>query len=420
MMPRRPEPRLSPGRLTAGRALLDAERGGHLDEALEAGGVEERPLANHLAYGVCRRRGVVDLALAAVSDRPLQRLDAPVLVALRVGAFERLFSRTPDHAAVGEAVELCRALGAPHASGFVNALLRRVSAPVEELPLWVNHPAWWAARWRARIGDEALGAWCLRESEPPPIGVIAKDGDTAAFAALLTAEGLTVRPALAGGLEVPGALWINPPFGKVESLPGFAEGKFWVMDPAAAAIADLVGAAPGQRVLDACAAPGGKTLRLLASGAEVLATDKKVNRLARMAESLGRVGLSAESRRVDWQAADPGVTETFDAALVDAPCTGLGTMRRHPEVRWSRGAGDPAAMSLHQRVILKNVAARVKPGGALVYAVCSPEPEEGDGVVRAFVERHPEFSVETTLSTAPPERGEDGFFGARLRRSTAT
>lgn len=415
-MPRRPEPRLSPGRLTAGRALLDAERGGHLDEALEAGGVEERPLANHLAYGVCRRRGVLDLALGAVSERPLKRLDAPVLVALRIGAFERLFSRTPDHAAVGEAVELCRALGAPHASGFVNALLRRVQAPAEAPPPWVNHPVWWVERWRARVGDEALAAWCARESEPPPLGVIPRDGDVQALLARLSAEGLTARPAVAGGVEIPGALWIAPPFGRVEGLPGYDEGVFWVMDPAAAAVADLLGAGPGQRVLDACAAPGGKTLRLLASGAEVLATDKKVNRLARMAESLGRVRLHAETRRVDWEAADPGVTETFDAALVDAPCTGLGTMRRHPEVRWSRGAGDPAAMSLHQRVILKNVAARVRPGGALVYAVCSPEPEEGEAVVRAFLQSAPEWRLDRTLSFAPPE-DEDVHFAARMTRA---
>ena len=237
-----------------------------------------------------------------------------------------------------------------------------------------------------------------------------------ALLARLSAEGLTARPAVAGGVEIPGALWIAPPFGRVEGLPGYDEGVFWVMDPAAAAVADLLGAGPGQRVLDACAAPGGKTLRLLASGAEVLATDKKVNRLARMAESLGRVRLHAETRRVDWEAADPGVTETFDAALVDAPCTGLGTMRRHPEVRWSRGAGDPAAMSLHQRVILKNVAARVRPGGALVYAVCSPEPEEGEAVVRAFLQSAPEWRLDRTLSFAPPE-DEDVHFAARMTRA---
>lgn len=166
-------------------------------------------------------------------------------------------------------------------------------------------------------------------------------------------------------------------------------------------------------MLDACAAPGGKTLRLASQGGDVVAADRRLSRLERVQESLDRTGLKATLEKVDWNKDQPQLG-SFDAVLVDAPCTGLGTTRRHPEIRWSRQSTDPLAQSLLQGVILANASLRVKPGGRLVYAVCSPEPEEGRDVVQEFLSRRPEWRLDAELETAPPKSHEDAFYAARL------
>ena len=391
--------RLNPGRLAAARALLSVQEGAHAEDILESVAPPDGPdrrLAWHLALGVLRRRGSLDHALAAhLKPGGVAELDPPVQAALRIGAFDLLFSRTPRHAAVSQAVELCRGLKAGRASGLVNAVLRRTEA--KDLPRGplADLPDWLADRWRT------WPDWVARLREPPPLSGVWRDQPH---------PDLAVTTALAGGVAVPGAFVVTDPTGAVTDLPGFADGAWWVMDAAAAAVADLclppTGDGAQLRVLDACAAPGGKTMRLAAQGARVTAVDLEPHRLDRVRENLARTGLEAEQvLSWDWlDGAHPDL-ETFDVVLVDAPCSALGIVRRHPEITWRRQPTDPLAMSLRQREILAAAARHVAPGGRLIYAVCSPMPEEGEQVVADL----DGWQVASTWSSTPPAGDEDAF-----------
>ncbi|MCB9778070.1 MAG: hypothetical protein H6742_05870 [Alphaproteobacteria bacterium] len=396
--------RLNPGRLAAGRSLLAVERGGHVEDLLAETAPSEgadRGLAWHLALGVLRQQRRLDTALAAHCGRPLVKVDAGARIALRIGLFEAAASRTPDHAAVDQAVELCRRLGAPRATGFVNAVLRKAAAvPLDDDPQ-LGLPPWLVERFA-----DGWEAWRARLDEAPPLCGVWRD-------AAQVVEGVAAGPARAAGSDVPGAFVVADAQGAVEDLPGFREGRWWVMDPAAAAVADLAGAGEGTRVLDACAAPGGKSLRLAASGAQVTAVDLVPARLARVDEASARTGLAVQTRVHDWLDGPSDDLGLFDVVLVDAPCTGLGTLRRHPEIRWRREPTDPAAMALRQRRILAAAARHVTQGGRLVYAVCSPMPEEGPQVAEALSG----WQVVQRWSSAPPQDDEDAFQAFVLERS---
>ncbi|TVQ93160.1 MAG: hypothetical protein EA397_05135 [Deltaproteobacteria bacterium] len=425
--PDRPPPRsapstdASPARLAAARALLEVEEGDHLDDALARLAPRtprDRGLAWFLALGVLQRRGQVDAALRPFLRQPLGGLDPELRVSLRLGTFEKLFGRAAPHAVVHQAVEVVRALGLGRASGMVNAVLRKVR-PAQDLAPHegADHPAWLWARWVERYGESAARAWCEQNGRPAPLAVVFR-GPQGPLVERWVAEGLKVEHALAAGEPVPGAALLFGHQGSITELPGFDEGAFWVQDPAAVAVADLVGAAPGQRVLDACASPGGKTLRLIEAGAHVTAVDRPA-RLGRLRESLERTKSHAEVVAHDWSKGPASLPRDFDAVLVDAPCTGLGTVRRHPEIRWRRQPLDLIHAAQEQREILRAAAHHVRPGGVLVYAVCSAEPEEGDEVVRAFLRDHPDFEVEATLNTDPPSHEEDAHVGVRLRRAAS-
>ena len=368
--------RLDPQRVAAARGLLAVETGEHLQV--------EGPLARHIALGVLRHRGQLDRQLERVG-RPVEQLDAPVRAALRVGLFELNFSRTPDHAAVDQAVQLVRRLKAGRASGYVNAVLRKcVGQALDEDPT-LNYPTWLVQRWGERLKD--VDAYCAQLNLPAPLALA---GDTSM---------LDARP---GPVERTALL---DDAGAVPALPGFEDGAWWVMDPAAAAVADLV---PVGRVLDACAAPGGKTLRLLSNGCQVVAADRSKNRLSRLKQNLRRCGHDLDVRKVDWE--ERALDERFPAVLVDAPCTGLGTTRRHPEIRWTRQPTDPLAMGIRQENILRMASRCVEPGGALIYAVCSTEPEETRTVAESLG-----WPIELELdTTGRPDM--DAHYAARLRR----
>jgi 16S rRNA (cytosine967-C5)-methyltransferase len=388
--------------------LLAVEEGAHLEDALDEVAPEpgpDRDQAWFLAYGVLRRRGHVDAALRVHLNRPLADLEPAVRAALRLGAFERLYARAPVHAVVNEAVELVKALGVGRAHGMVNAVVRRVG-PVERLGRAdaLDHPAWIVQRWTGRYGADATARWCEANAEPPPLFVVRREGVAGPDGAPVEVRG---RP-LAGVLRLDVAA-------PIPSLPGWAEGGFWVQDAASVAVADLVPVSPGGRVLDACAAPGGKSFRLASRGADVLAVDRSIPRLALVREGAERLHLPITTRVHDWLAGPIG--DTFDAVLVDAPCTGLGTLRRHPEIRWRRQEPDLVRAGVEQERILANASEAVAPGGSLVYTVCSPEPEEGEQVVTRFLATHPPFTLRETLATAPPEAGEDAHYGARLERT---
>ncbi len=411
---------MNPGRRAALRALLRVEQGERGDHALEAEAPSQgrdRALAWHLLSGALQHRAEIDHALAAASSRPLGRLEPAVLAVLRLAAYELRYGRAPRRAVVHQAVELTRLDASHRATGFVNAVLRKQGRGGEGVPprLLLNHPEWLLQRWERRYGADAAAHWAASNNEPPPL-CVASAGSTDELEALLRSAGLEPEPAFAAGRQVPGLLRVSGPVGPVGSLLGAQEGLWWVQDSAAAAVADLVRCRPGWRVLDACAAPGGKTFRLASKGAEVVATDRSAQRLERLEEGLCRLGLSAQVLTHDWlEGSLPGLAP-FDAVLVDAPCSGLGTVRRHPEIRWRRSLEDLQRNAERQQAVLEAAAAMLAPRGVLVYAVCSAEPEEGEQVVERFLAAHPDHSLDETFCSAPPSHGEDAFWAARLVR----
>lgn len=408
----------NPGRVSAAKALIGVDAGRHVEDVLAetAPSGRDRALAWYLALGVLRRRAHVDAALAPHLRQPLASLDREVRAALRLGAFEKLYARTKSHAAVHQAVDVTRALGAARASGLVNAVLRRVRAPQGlSRADALDHPPWLVARWDDRYGADAVTAWCERNNEPAVLFVVARDAE--ALAQRWSAMGVDTdtAPVVVASTPLLGVLRVEGQVGSPTELPGFDEGAFWVQDAASVAVADLVGAGKGTRVLDACAAPGGKAFRLTAAGAEVTAVDLSAERLALLRGSAERLGLNVAVRAHDW-AQGPLPEGAWDAVLVDAPCTALGLLRRHPDIRWRRTLLDVTRAPELQAAILANAASHVAPGGRLVYAVCSPEPEEGSRVVEQFIDQHRAFSLDATLSTAPPSGDEDAFWAARLVR----
>ncbi len=420
--PKRPRParsRVNPGRRGALRALLRVERGERGDAALEAEappGGRDRALAWHLLSGTLQHRREIDHVIAGCSKRPLGALEPIVLAVLRLAIFELRHGRAPTRAVVHQAVELTREEASRGASGFVNAVLRN-QGRVGEIPAraLLNHPDWLLDRWVERYGEEQAERWAQRNNQPAPLCLASLEGPDALDEELQQA-GLEPHPAHAAGRVVPGLRAVDGPVGQVGALPGMEQGRWWVQDPAAAAVADLVGCQAGWRVLDACAAPGGKSFRLLSQGGEVVAVDRSRDRLGRMAGSLERLGLDAQLMEHDWLSGPAPGLGLFDAVLVDAPCSGLGTLRRHPEIRWRRKPEDLASQAARQLEILKVCSEHLRPGGALVYAVCSGEPEEGEKVVERFLAAMSDYRLDDRFSSAPPHGDEDAFQASRLLR----
>ena len=404
-------------------ALLQAAlaRRGGLDEALSAPrylalAPQDRSFARAVVMTTLRRLGPIDRAL----DGKLKREPPePTRDLLRLGLAQAFWLDTPAFAAVDTTVSL-----APKPlRGLVNAVLRGVlrDGPPPEDPEFLA-PPWLLARWRAAFGeDDALAIAAQIALEPATDLTLRDPADTA------MAEALEAEPLPEGSLRLVKR-------GDVVTWAGYDEGRWWVQDRAAAIPARLLKVRPGETALDLCAAPGGKTLQLAATGAAVTALDKSVGRLRRVAAGLARTGLSAETVSADadgW--AD---TRQFDAVLLDAPCSATGTFRRHPDVLWNAKPGDIPALSQVQARLLVSAAQRVKGGGRLIYSVCSLEPEEGEAQVRGFLAANPDFELNPMTpgeGGAPlasltsdgwlrifphhAEGGLDGFFIARFRRS---
>lgn len=397
-------------------AVLDRRR--PLEEALDSlppSAPRDRAAAHRLAAAVLRRLGTLDAIL-----EPFLRRQPPEAVrhVLRIGAAGLLLLGTPEHAAVATAVGLARARGLAPFAGLVNAVLRRVATagttPLAELDAArLDTPAWMWASW----GEDAR-AIAMAHMQPAPLD-------------------LTLRPGAdppPGGELLPTGSVRFPPGTHPESLAGFAEGAMWVQDAAAALPAMLLAARPGEHVADLCAAPGGKTAQLAAAGAAVTAVERDADRMRRMQENLRRWGLSATLVQADaavWQPAD-----AFDAVLLDAPCSATGTMRRHPDVLRLKRPQDVQSLTQAQDRLLAAAPQLLRPGGRLIYAVCSLQPEEGPLRVAAALAggawRLEQFTP-AELSALPEARtgqgflrthpgmwaergGMDGFFAARLVR----
>ena len=330
---------------------------------------------------------------------------------------------TPAFAAVGTSVDLAAAVRETRPfKGLVNAILRGLTRePPDLTDPSTFAPPWLYSRWQASFGEaEARGIATQIVSEPAT-DLTPKNSDS------LAPDELEVV-ALVGGS------WRSALRGDVSTWPGFSQGDWWVQDASAAIPARLFELKPGQTALDLCAAPGGKTLQLAATGASVVAVDRSASRLARVDENLKRAGLTAEV--VVAEAGSWSDSRTFDAVLLDAPCSATGTFRRNPDVLWAARPGDIAALSAVQTRLLDSAARRVKPGGRLVYCVCSLEPEEGEAQIDAFLSRTPGFVLDPiaaseggapqvslradgTLRILPHHLsgGTDGFYIARLRAS---
>jgi 16S rRNA (cytosine967-C5)-methyltransferase len=401
-------------------ALLDKEppeaRFAQLSQGAGMSG-RDRAFARLLYTTVLRRKAAIDRALSShLTAEPKQR---SAMNLLRLGAAQLLYLETAPHAAVGESVELAkrRRLAPP---GLVNAVLRKLAgqpppvlAPLETLPPWL------AQRWVTSHGEELAAAIAVAIGRVPPLDLTVKD-DADSWAARL------------GGRVIGPATVRLEHAGLVEDLPGYAEGAWWVQDLAATLPVRVLHPTSGERVLDLCAAPGGKTAQLLTAGAVVTSVERDPARAARLRGNLRRLGLESTVVVADLLRYAPA--EPFDAVLLDAPCTATGTIRRHPDIMWSKGPADVATMAALQQLLLATATAFVAPGGRLIYAVCSMEPEEGPQLVERFLQAHPDFvrspigEAETGFAPTPdgdlrthpallPETGGmDGFFIARLSK----
>ena len=388
----------------------------------------DQALLTELVTGVVRMRRALDYQLAQRTTRPLEALDPEVRTALRLGAFQLLYlDRLPASAVVNDAVALTKRGGKSSAGALVNAVLRatardrdRLSWPespaVTALGIRHSHPEWLVERWAQRYGLEATSAWLVFNNQPPRLCLAANRlrGTREALAARLDAEGVRTEPTARSrhGLQVVS--------GAALATDAFREGWFVVQDEASQLIAELGELQPGQRTLDLCASPGGKSLALAARvGAEglLVACDVRPRRVRLLRQTVTRLRVPASIVRVPPAGDLPFADGAFDFVLVDAPCSGLGTIRRDPDIRWARTEPDLARLAVGQVTLLRRAGRLVAPGGTLVYSTCSSEPEENEAVVAEFLADTHDFALRRTHRTTPPEDGLEAFYGAVLARN---
>lgn len=330
----------------------------------------DRGLVRALVQASFRDLGRLDHGLSKFLERPLETLDPMVRAFLRIGVVQMTALETPGHAAVGATVEAAKASsGARKAGGLINAVLRRASENLsvfEDAPLLSVWPDWLAARLVADLGEGAAEALARHQLVMPELHLTARDPQACAAS-------------LGGELMESGS--IRLPMGSVEALEGFASGDWWVQDAAAALPARLLAAEAGEHVIDLCAAPGGKTLQLAAAGAKVTAVDRSAARLARLRENLERTGLGDTVEIIAADASTWRPEALADAILLDAPCSALGTLARHPEGAWIKRESDIGGFPPLQADLLDAALDMLAPGGRLVYCVCTPVSAEGLAIV---------------------------------------
>ncbi len=429
---RRDEPGLKARRVALSLLQAVVDRKQPLDEALAGEGrlaalsARDRAFARLLVATCLRRLPEVDRLLSGFLSRPLPRKAGEARWALRLGAVQILFLKTPPHAAVATSVALLQG-PAQGFKGLVNAVLRRLSREGQPLPgveaARVNTPDWLWESWRKAYGEgEAAAIAAAHLTEPPLDLIAARDSD-------LWAERLGAEQLPLGALRLPSGA------GDPAEMPGYGEGAWWVQDQAAALPVALFPKLAGQRALDLCAAPGGKTLQMASAGAEVTAIDRSGERLVRLRGNLERCGLSA--RLVEGDAGEWRPEEPADLVLLDAPCSATGTLRRHPDIARNRSPADIATLLPLQARLLQAAWRMLRPGGILIYSVCSLQPEEGPDQIEALLSSEASLTrravaaeevaslgqlidAQGDLRCLPShlaERGGlDGFFAARLER----
>lgn len=404
---------------------------------LQPADVRDAAFATQLCYGTTRQLLALDYAIRLHCERRLETLEDRVLAALRIGAYQRFFMRVPSHAAVSDTVEALKELKLGRAVGFVNAILRKLAAR-ESIPrpdsgdrpaflaIATSHPEWLVRRWLRQFGPERAEAMLAADNIAPAVVIRVNTTRTTRDALLsqFAEVGLSAR---ATTLSTLGITLEHP--GKIEDLYGFAEGLWQVQDEAAQLVTQFAQIPPTARVLDVCAAPGGKTCHVAQTNA-VVALDLHVNKLPKINSEAKRLGLHERIKTREWNATNPLPDDMgeFEVVVVDAPCSGLGTLRRHPELRYRRAESDFAELAALQREILENAQHQVAAGGLLIFAVCSTDVTEGPDQVEMFLRSHPDFTseppvglshlptVQGYLRTLPGPEGLDGFFAARLRK----
>lgn len=429
------------------RVLVKAERGEALsdgllrDEFARAGlGREDRALARELTAGVLRHRSRLDWVLDGSIKRGVASLTVPEANILRLGVYQlAMLDRVPAYAAVDESVRLSKRFARKGVIGLTNAVLRDIikkrawergistGDPAHDLAVKHSHPEWLARRWLAQLGPEGAKALLEADNRPAPVFVWANPRRTSLRQLL--------ADLVAGGFEpkthhlLPEAVEVGRPYGLFEHEL-FAGGHLYAQDPSAQMAGMLLGAEPGRMVLDLCAAPGGKACWAAGRhpGTAVAAADIGRDKAAVIAGNAARLGLE-NVLVLCGDALDFPSRHLFDAVLVDAPCSGLGVLRRRLDLRWRVEEADVGRLAKLQAAMLERAAALVRPGGALVYCTCTVASEENSGQVDAFLERHPDFALDPAggylpeeavaggmMQTWPHLHGMDGAFGARLVR----
>ncbi len=396
----------------------------------------DRAFARLIATTTLRHHGQIDAMFKRFLEKPLPDQCGRLKSILATSAAQLLFLGTPAHAVLSQAVDIVRLdHEARRFDKLANAVLRRTASDGAAIlgsfdGVWLDMPEWLWKRWEAAYGTPVARAMAAASLQEPALDLSVKG------AAQAWAERLT-------GVALPNGSVRVREAGRIEELPGFAEGGWWVQDAAAALPVLLFGDVQGLAVADLCAAPGGKAAQLAARGAKVTAVDQSAKRLERLSANLARLQLEATQVAADIATfvAEPSHQSAFDAVLLDAPCSATGTIRRHPDLLRNKAESEIARLAGVQAALIAAAGQAVKPGGLLVYCTCSLEPEEGEGVVAGFLDAHPAFEVvplgarDTAIPASfitpdgylrtrpdlgfgpdPIMAGMDGFFAARLRR----
>ena len=421
-----------------------------LDHSLKKGSLSsrDRALLTQLVYGALRWRGRIDWYLSQFLHRSLSGTNAYIRNLLRLTLYQLLFlDKVPDYAAVNEGVELAKRHGGARAGGLVNGVVRRILREKDKLPdpdpkddaiLYLSvrwsHPDWLVKKWLGYFGREETESLLKANNQESPLTLRANrlKGDRESLREKLRAGGFNAAPARWSpqGIQLKSA-------GAADQLPGFQAGLFQVQGEASQLIGYLVDPQPGERVLDACAAPGGKTTHLaelMGDNGELIVTDISVKGLEKLKHNVQRLGLtSVRPFAVDVSRGLTGALALpYDRILVDAPCSGLGTLRSHPEAKWQKDERDIRRLSKLQKKIVRRLSSYLKPGGILVYATCTLTREENEGVVEDFLDHERGFVLDNARDTLPREakpmisgkhflalphkHNTDGFFAARMRK----
>jgi 16S rRNA (cytosine967-C5)-methyltransferase len=391
---------------------------------------EERALAHELVMGTLRWQQCLDGVLQKVSDRSLSRLPIKLLVVLRVGAYQLLYlDRIPPSAAVNESVELAKSEGLAHAAPYVNGVLRAVARggkallavdsslpPSDRISQQTSHPLWMVERWMAQWGEAETGRLCEANNRVPPVTLRTNTMKISReeLSRVLREEGMKTEATRFSpeGLRV---LRLTQPLGRQAS---FGRGEFQVQDEASQLVSHWLEVTPGHRVLDACAAPGGKSAhmaQLMEDRGKVVAVDVHRGRLSLVDRECGRLGITCvETLQADLTRPGAGPPGPFDRILLDAPCSGLGVLRRHPDAKWRRSSEDMERMADVQRALLRNLLPRLGRKGILVYSVCTHTKEETEGVLEAGLREADGMELLASAHGLPAEAqilvGSDGLF----------